>query len=105
MRISVLVPAHNDAAVLRECLDGVLRQTLRVDEIIVVADACTDDTVDVAASYGAIVVETQQGAKAASQDVGLPYVTGDILVCLDADTVIDDDVVEKFVADLDAGSD
>jgi len=105
MRISVLVPAHDDAAVLRECLDAVRRQTLPVDEIVVVADSCTDNTAEVAASYGAIVVETQQGAKAASQDVGLPYVTGDILVCLDADTVIDDDVVEKFVAELERGSD
>jgi biofilm PGA synthesis N-glycosyltransferase PgaC len=105
MRISVLVPAHNDAAVLRECLDAVMHQTLPVDEIVVVADSCTDDTADVAASYGAVVVETQQGAKAASQDVGLPHVTGDILVCLDADTVIDLDVVEKFVDELENGSD
>jgi cellulose synthase/poly-beta-1,6-N-acetylglucosamine synthase-like glycosyltransferase len=76
-----------------------------VDEIVVVADSCTDDTVDVAREYGAVVVETQQGGKAASQDVGLPYVTGDILVCIDADTVIADDVVEKFVAELSSGVD
>jgi cellulose synthase/poly-beta-1,6-N-acetylglucosamine synthase-like glycosyltransferase len=59
----------------------------------------------VAESYGAVVVETEQGGKAASQQVGLAYVTGDVLVCLDADTVIDRDVVEKFVAELEAGAD
>lgn len=105
MRISALIPAHNDAGVLRECLDAVLAQTLPVHEIVVVADSCTDETAEVAASYGAIVVETQQGAKAASQDVGLPYVTGDVVVCIDADTVIDVDVVEKFVAELNGGAD
>ncbi|HEX3226247.1 MAG TPA: glycosyltransferase family 2 protein [Gaiellaceae bacterium] len=103
--ISVLIPAHNDAGVLRECLDAVMAQTLPVDEIVVVADSCTDDTVAVAQSYGAIVVETEQGGKAASQDVGLPYVTGDVMVCIDADTVIDVDVVEKFVAELASGAD
>jgi biofilm PGA synthesis N-glycosyltransferase PgaC len=103
--ISVLIPAHNEAGVLRECLDAVMAQTLPVDQIVVVADSCTDDTVAVAASYGAVVVETEQGGKAASQQVGLPYVRGDILVCIDADTVIDVDVVEKFVAELAAGSD
>jgi len=105
LRISVLVPAHNESAVLRECLDAVKSQTLPVDEIVVVADSCTDDTAEVARSYGAVVVETERGAKAASQDVGLPHVTGDILVCIDADTVIDVDVVEKFVAQLEAGAD
>jgi cellulose synthase/poly-beta-1,6-N-acetylglucosamine synthase-like glycosyltransferase len=103
--ISVLIPAHNDADVLRECLDAVRAQTLPVDEIVVVADSCTDATVAVAESYGAVVVETEQGGKAASQDVGLAYVTGDILICIDADTVIDVDVVEKFVAELEAGAD
>ena len=103
--ISVLIPAHNEAGVLRECLDAILAQTLPVDEIIVVADSCTDDTAAVAESYGAVVVETEQGGKAASQNVGLPYVTGDILLCIDADTVIDVDVVEQFVEELDAGAD
>jgi cellulose synthase/poly-beta-1,6-N-acetylglucosamine synthase-like glycosyltransferase len=103
--ISVLIPAHNEAGVLRECLDAILAQTLPVDEIVVVADSCTDDTAAVAESYGAVVVETEQGGKAASQDVGLRYVTGEILVCIDADTVIDVDVVERFVDELDAGAD
>ena len=105
MWISVLIPAHNEAGVLRECLDAVMAQTLPVDEIIVVADSCTDDTVAVAESYGALVVETAQGGKAASQDVGLAYVVGDVLICIDADTVIDVDVVEKFVNELEAGAD
>jgi biofilm PGA synthesis N-glycosyltransferase PgaC len=103
--ISVLIPAHNEAGVLQECLDAVMAQTLSVHEIVVVADSCTDDTVAVAESYGAVVVETKQGGKAAAQDVGLARVTGDILVCIDADTVIDADVVEKFVAELEAGAD
>src|SRR5215216_3075044 len=82
-----------------------MAQTLPVDEIVVVADSCTDDTVVVAASYGAVVVETEQGGKAASQDVGLAYVTGDMLICIDADTIIDVDAVEKLVNELEAGAD
>jgi poly-beta-1,6-N-acetyl-D-glucosamine synthase len=105
MTVTVLIPAHNDAEVLRECLDAILVQTLPVDQIVVVADACSDDTAQVAESYGALVVETHQEAKAASQDVGLAYVTGDILVCIDADTIIANDVVEKFVAQLEKGAD
>jgi poly-beta-1,6-N-acetyl-D-glucosamine synthase len=103
--ISVLIPAHNESDVLRECLDAIRGQTLAVDEVIVVADHCSDDTADVARSYGAVVIETEQRAKAASQDIGLPHVRGEILVCIDADTVIAPDVVEKFVAELQGGAD
>ena len=39
-------------------------------------------------------------AKAAAQDADLPHVTGEILVCIDADTVIADDVVEQFLVEL-----
>jgi cellulose synthase/poly-beta-1,6-N-acetylglucosamine synthase-like glycosyltransferase len=103
--ISVLIPAHNEAGVLPECLDAILAQTLPVDEIVVVADSCTDDTAAVARSYGAVVVEIEEGGKAASQDAGLPYVTAEILVCIDADTIIDVDVIELFVDELEAGAD
>jgi biofilm PGA synthesis N-glycosyltransferase PgaC len=105
VKISVLIPAHNEAGVLQECLDAVLSQTRPVDEIVVVADSCTDNTTDVARAYGAVVIETEQGGKAASQDVGLPHVTGDVLLCIDADTIIAVDVVEKFVAELEDGAD
>ena len=101
MTISVLIPAHNEGAVLHECLAAIRGQTIPVDQIVVVADACTDNTVEVARSFGCDVIETNEQAKAASQDAGLAYVTGEYLVCVDADTVLAPDVVEKFMAELD----
>ena len=101
MTISVLIPAHNEGAVLHECLAAIRGQTIPVDQIVVVADACTDNTVEVARSVGCDVIETNEQAKAASQDAGLAYVTGEYLVCVDADTVLAPDVVEKFMAELD----
>jgi Glycosyl transferase family 2 len=50
-------------------------------------------------------VEIRSAAVETPQDVGLPHVVGDILICIDADTVIDVDVVEKFVNELEAGAD
>jgi len=45
--VSVIIPAHSAAATLVEALDSVVRQTRAVQEIIIVDDVSTDDTVRV----------------------------------------------------------
>lgn len=98
--VSVLVPAHNDAEVLRECLTSVFEQTAIIDQIVVVADTCTDNTADVAREFGAEVVECNVQSKSSAQDAGLHLVTGEVMMCIDADTVIAPDVVELFLEQL-----
>jgi cellulose synthase/poly-beta-1,6-N-acetylglucosamine synthase-like glycosyltransferase len=98
--VTALIPAHNETANLRECLASIQAQTRPVDQIVVVADRCTDDTATVAREAGAVVVEVDCGAKAAAQNAGLPYVTGDVVLCVDADTVLASDVTELFLAEL-----
>lgn len=56
--ITVLIPAHNEEASLPLTLRSLGEQTLRPTRIVVVADNCTDGTVEVAARHGADVFET-----------------------------------------------
>ena len=58
IRCTVLIPAHNEEAILGLTLDSLAEQTRRPDHVIVVADNCTDGTVAVAAAHGVDVVET-----------------------------------------------
>lgn len=50
--VSVVIPAYNQAAYLREALASALAQTHRELEVVVVDDGSTDDTAQVCASFG-----------------------------------------------------
>lgn len=51
--ITVIVPAHNNAATLPAALDSILAQTYRNIEILVIDDHSTDDTLKIAERYAA----------------------------------------------------
>ncbi len=52
MERSILVIAHNEAGRIGECLESLSRQTVRPDEIVVVAHNCSDGTAEVARTAG-----------------------------------------------------
>ncbi|NQZ42929.1 MAG: glycosyltransferase family 2 protein [Flavobacteriaceae bacterium] len=51
MRISLVIPAHNESPYLKACLDSIVAQTRLPDEVIVVDDSSTDRTFDIASNY------------------------------------------------------
>jgi glycosyltransferase involved in cell wall biosynthesis len=89
-RGAVIVPAYNEAAVIKRTLSP-LRQAA-VDgyiELIVVCNGCTDDTADVARSVpGVRVVELEQGSKPAALNAGDAAATFWPRLYLDADIQI-----------------
>jgi glycosyltransferase involved in cell wall biosynthesis len=85
--ISVVIPALNDAAMLKRCLDALAEQLRPADEIIVVDNGSTDDTADVARAAGArVVTEPKRGIPAATA-AGFDAASGSIIGRLDADSV------------------
>lgn len=90
LRISVVVPARNEAERIVECLEP-LRGAPGVLEVIVVDDESTDDTAEIARQHGARVVggaplpEGWVGKIWALQQ-GISAASGDVVVTLDADT-------------------
>jgi cellulose synthase/poly-beta-1,6-N-acetylglucosamine synthase-like glycosyltransferase len=89
--ISIIVPAHNE----EECIEGTLETLLEIDyprkEIIVVDDGSTDKTYEIATRYipkGVKVVHRRQGGKWAALNYGLICSRGEIIVTIDADSLI-----------------
>ncbi|MFD2101687.1 glycosyltransferase family 2 protein [Flagellimonas iocasae] len=51
MRISIVIPAHNEASYLKDCLDSFVAQTHRPDEVIIVDDNSSDETFQIASEF------------------------------------------------------
>jgi len=84
--ISVVIPAFNRAATIGEALSSVRAQTRQPLETIVVDDASTDGTAEVAAREGArvITLPANRGA-AAARNEGMRAAVGDAIAWLDSD--------------------
>ena len=94
--VTVLMPAHNEEAIISAALRAVLAQEELPARIIVVADNCTDNTAAIARAHGAEVFATvgnrEKKAGALNQvlrtmlpDMG----PNDLVMVVDADTVLD----------------
>ncbi|KHL52020.1 glycosyltransferase [Xanthomonas cannabis] len=105
--LSFVIPAHDEAALIGDtlqCLHACAR-ALQLDyEVIVVADACADDTAVIARSNGAQVLEVQLRHIAATRNAGAQAAQGERLLFLDADTLINPQVVGAALTALDAGA-
>lgn len=52
MKISILLPAHNEEKSIRACIDSCLNQTRKPDQILVINDGSTDGTSKILRTYG-----------------------------------------------------
>ncbi len=108
MRISVVVPVFNRASYVGEAIDSVLGQTRPPDELIVVDDGSTDDSVAVVERHARrsvrIVRQDNRGIGGA-RNRGLREATGDVVAFIDSDDLWERDKLERQVAVLRDGDD
>lgn len=93
--MSIVIPAHNEEAVIGRCLERILQGARPGEvEIIVACNGCSDRTAEIAASYGPMVrvVETTTASKIAALNLGdetaefFPriYIDADVSVSINA---------------------
>jgi len=99
-RISMIVPMHNASGHIEECLSAISRQTAKDLEVILVDDHSTDDTVEKARKYpfGKIISPEERGRPAGARNRGAKDASGDILVFVDSDIVLEPDSIEKITS-------
>jgi cellulose synthase/poly-beta-1,6-N-acetylglucosamine synthase-like glycosyltransferase len=94
-RITVLIPAHNEAAGIGATLDSVKSQLESGDQMLVVADNCEDDTAAVARAHGAQVAERHDEARRGKSYAlqfgvrALAAMPPDVVIVVDADCLLE----------------
>jgi cellulose synthase/poly-beta-1,6-N-acetylglucosamine synthase-like glycosyltransferase len=101
--LNVVVPAHNESQIIGRTLKALAKDISATRRIVVVADNCTDETAEVARSYGVTVLERhnldQRGkgyALAAALD-SLRADPPDVVVFLDADCQVEPGAMPALV--------
>lgn len=101
--ISFIIPVLNREEFIGQCLDHIVREMDSNDEIIVVDNGSTDDTVKVARQYqGVRVLEFPDVTIAALRNRGADIAKGDFLAFIDSDCLICEgwrDAVEAVLSD------
>lgn len=102
IKVSVVIPAYNVEKYIEDCLNSVIRQTLRQIEIICVNDASTDSTSDILYEFSKIdnrikVIDLSQNqGQSTARNIGLGISKGNYVYFLDADDMIAEDCLEKL---------
>lgn len=108
--ISIIVPAYNEAGYVGETVQALLDAEYPDDkrEVIVVDDGSDDTTFEEASrvdSERVTVVRKRNGGKYSALNYGLLFASGDVIVTVDADSVVAPDALRRIVATLQADTD
>ena len=82
---SVIVPAHNSEIFIGKCIQSVREQVFTDYELIIVCDACTDNTEIIARALADKVIVTDFGRDGMARNAGIDAAEGEWIVFLDDD--------------------
>ena len=96
LNVSIVIPAYNEEANIRACLEAIAAQTVRPFEVVVVDNNSSDATAAIARSYPFVrlVFEAKKGL-AYARNAAFNAAQGDIIGRIDADSLLAPDWVER----------
>lgn len=107
LQLSVVVPARNEELLLGAALQSI-QEAIRITgvsgELIVVNDASTDRTAEIARACGARVVDVELHNIGAVRNAGAAVATGAVLLFLDADTQLPPATLQAILRSVESGA-
>lgn len=98
--VSIIIPVYNGEKYLREAIDSALSQTYKNIEVIVVNDGSTDNSEEIAKSYGSRIryFKKENGGVSSALNMGLEKMRGYYFSWLSHDDLYYPEKIEKQVA-------
>lgn len=108
-KVSLYIPCYNAKRFIKECLESIFRQKYPIDEVLIIDDGSTDDTVDICSQYPVRIISHRENkGLAASRNTAFREASNEFVASLDADCVLKPDwleqLMESFVNDKVAGT-
>ena len=101
-KVSVIVPVYNVEAYLDQCVKSILSQTLEDIEVLLINDASTDGSLEIARSYEndarVRVLDKPHGGLGDTRNYGVARATGEYLAFVDSDDWVDPEMLETVYA-------
>lgn len=104
--ISVVIPVYNSALYLMSCLESLQRQSCSDWEAILVDDASTDGSADLAASFAEadkrfrLIRLSENGGQSAARNKGMKAIKGNYLTFIDSDDSVEPDYLETLLREI-----
>lgn len=101
-KVSIIVPAYNEELTVTRTIENLLKSDYPMFDIVFVDDGSKDQTfANVKAAFSnrnnVQILTKTNGGKASALNYGISQADGDILVCIDADTLLLPDAISKMV--------
>ena len=106
IKVSVVVPAHNEEKYVVRCIESVKQAAARVKcgvEVIVVCNRCTDRTAELAEKNGARVVRDESRCIASVRNAGIKAARGKVIMTIDCDNRMTGDTIREVLGMLGSG--
>ncbi len=106
MKFSIIIPAHNESARIGACLASIAAAAAAYPghvEVIVVLNRCTDATEAIAVQHGALIARDDRRNLAMIRNTGARHARGDMLVTIDADSVMSHNMLIEIDRKLSSG--
>jgi glycosyltransferase involved in cell wall biosynthesis len=99
-KISVIIPAHNEEKYIEKTLLSIKRNQTPL-ELIIICDSCSDKTSEISAKYTENVFSVNFKNISKTRNFGVSKSLGDVLVFIDADTIISENYLEEIFKVID----
>ncbi len=101
-KVSIVIPVYNAEKYLNECINSILNQTYANMEILLIDDGSTDKSSSICDMYcqkykDIIVYHLNNGGVSKARNYGIEKATGEFIIFVDSDDIIDKYMVEKMV--------